>query len=212
MTSSGERDRPIGRVAGADHERDREEHERDDHQRRVDRRPHPGGAVGVGVVGEADDGGAEHRQDADQQRDVRPDRLADDVEDQRDGQRADRDVGQGRVNRVAQPRPVEEVLHRPHRPEQRRQPAVVEVAERPSPARLGVDEPRHEATDHRGHLPPAAYGRRTPPDRGFAYNSSRCRRNSRPRPNRRRRRGPRSQPSTIATGATTGESSSSSSG
>ncbi len=46
-----------------------------------------------------------------------------------------------RMQRMAEPRAVEEVLDRPDRPEQGAQPAVVEVTERSGPAVLGRDDP-----------------------------------------------------------------------
>jgi hypothetical protein len=52
------------------------------------------------------------------------------------------------VDGVAEPRSVEEVLDRPDRAEQCLEPAMVEVAERSGPARLGIDDPVEDAAEH----------------------------------------------------------------
>ena len=78
--------------------------------------------------------------------------LPGDVEDDREQQGPDRKIRCGRVERVAEPGPVEEVLHRPDRSEEGAQPAVVEVAEWSSPAILGS----HETGEQTTHAVPPA--------------------------------------------------------
>ena len=104
--------------------------------------------VRIGVVGRTRYRGSEHRQDADADRPIGCRPQVQDVE--QDGQRqdADRYVRQRGMDGVAKPLAVEEVLDRPDRPEDRTQPAHVEIAERPCPTRLGVQDPREQATDH----------------------------------------------------------------
>ena len=104
----------------------------------MDGRAIAGRPVDLGVVRQAGDRGDDHRQDAEEHRDVGDERLADDVGDERDGQRADRDVRDDGMDRVAEPRPIQEVLDGPDRMEERAEPAVVEVAERLRPTGLGV--------------------------------------------------------------------------
>src|SRR5205085_3831704 len=81
------------------------------------------------------------------------DMLADQVRDDRDGHRADRHVRHGGVDGMSEPRPVEESLDRADRMEERRQPAMVEVAEGLRPAGLGIDRAVDIATDHRSRPP-----------------------------------------------------------
>ena len=81
------------------------------------------------------------------------------------------------MDRVAQPLAVQEVLDRADRPEDRAEPADVEIAERLCPARLGIDQTREEPTDH----PLTSRAERTPPriarphpDRGAVRRSRAC--------------------------------------
>src|SRR2546427_2826950 len=155
-----DRDDPVGRVAGPDQQRYGEHGEGSRHDGGVDGRPTPGLPVDVGVVGQAADRGRHDRQDPDEDRDVGGDPLADDVEDDRDGHHTYRQIGQGRVDRVTEPGPVEEVLHRPDRPEEGGQPAVIEVAERRRPASLRVADWGDPSTDHSCTPPLAEFTRR----------------------------------------------------
>ena len=132
---------------GPQPERHEEDDERDDHQRRVECRPGARRAVGVGVVGGAGHGRPEHEQDRGGDRDVGRSVLADDVEDDGEQERADREVGHRPMDGMAEPGAVEEVLDRPDRSEEGAQPAMVEVTERPRPAILRSDQ-SSEQTSH----------------------------------------------------------------
>ena len=68
----------------------------------------------------------------------------------------------GGMERVAEPAAVEQVLDRPDRAEQGRQPAVVEVAERSRPAVVDRHEPRQQS----GHA--------SPPERVYARSGAGC--------------------------------------
>ena len=140
-------ERAVGRVAGPDHERDDQHHEGDSHEGRVGRRPRPGSAVGVGVVRQPRQGREDHEDDRGHDRDVGGRALIDQVEDDRPEQEADRDVRRCGVEGMPEPAAVEQVLDGPDRSEQRRQPAMVEVAQRASPP--VVD--RHESREQMGH-------------------------------------------------------------
>ena len=104
----------VGRGSRANGERDDVDEERDDHQRAVDGRPRPRLPVGHRVVGEADDGGGEHRQDPEDQRDIGGSRLSEHVEHDHQEQGTDRRIGEDRVERVAEPGPVEQAADRDH--------------------------------------------------------------------------------------------------
>ena len=98
-----------------------------------------------------------------------PTRLADDVGDDRDGQRADRDVGHAAWTGWPSHVPLRKSLIGRIGRNRRRQPAVVEVAERlrPSPPgrrRAGSGSDRSSCAPPRPSLRPP-----TAPDRGFAY-------------------------------------------
>ena len=100
------------------------------------------------VVREARNRGGEHGQDAEADRHVRRAAHVEDVED--DGQREGTDghVGEGGVQAVAQPFAVQEVGDGFDWPEDRADPAHVEVAEGFRPARLGIEQAGEESTDH----------------------------------------------------------------
>src|SRR6185295_8792174 len=95
------------------------------------------------------------------------------VQDESQRERADRDVREHRMQRMAEPRPVEEVLDRPDRPEEGREPAVIEVAERLRPAVVHGNEPGQEM----GHRHPPSSVDATPtepgPDAGRAIDGGR---------------------------------------
>ncbi len=141
-----DRDGPVGGRAGAEGQRDQQEEQGDDHQRRVERRAGACRAVGVCVVGGAGHGGREHEQDRRHERDVGGRRLVQQVKDDDQQERADRDVRGCRVKRVPEPDPVEEVLEWPDRSEEGAQPAVVEIAERRCPSVLRGDEACDQTT------------------------------------------------------------------
>jgi hypothetical protein len=119
-----------GRIARSDRQGDGVDDQGDDHERRVDGRAVARLAVDVDVVRSSRHGRGDHRQHAKEHRDVGHQRLADQVGDDRDGQRTDRNVGDHHVDRMAKPGPVEEVLDRPDRPQEGPDPAAVEVTER----------------------------------------------------------------------------------
>ena len=115
-----------------------DEHDQgDDHQRRVERRARSGGPIRIDVVGGARHRGREHEQDGREERDVGADALAEQIEHDGHEERADRDVRDGRVHGMAEPRPVQQILDRPDRPEEAPEPAMVEIAEAVSPRRPG---------------------------------------------------------------------------
>ena len=111
----------------------------------------PGGAVGVRVVRGARHGGRQHRQDPDDQRDVGRRALVKQIQDDDQEEDPDRRIGQDGMQRVAQPSSVEKVPDGRDGPEEGMQPAVIEVAEWPSPAGLCGDEPVEESM-HRALL------------------------------------------------------------
>ena len=125
-----------------------EQHERDDHQRRVQRRSGQGRAARCrrsrrGRTARPAASSRSSRPARCRRRRGWPRRSrTTDAE-----QQADRQVGRRRMERMAQPAPVEQVLDRPDRPEEGRDPAVVEFAERSRPA---VVE-RHEASQQSSH-------------------------------------------------------------
>ena len=106
------------------------------------------GAVRVRIVREARDRGRSHGQDAQDEDGVGGSALVKEVKQDHAGEQADGDVGDRGVKRVAQPGPVEEVLRWTDRPEERHQPAMIEIAKRLSPRRLGIHEASKESGDH----------------------------------------------------------------
>ena len=132
--------------AGAQPERHEQHQQGDDHERGVERRSGAGVAVGVGVVGGARHGGGEHEQDGRGEGDVGGCGLPGDVEDDRQQERPDRDVGDRRMDGVPEPGAVQDVLDRPDRAEQGAQPAMVEVTEWTRPAVLRSDQPGEQTT------------------------------------------------------------------
>ena len=104
------------------------------------------GAVCVGVVGGAGHGGSEHEQDRRHKCDICGGRLVQQVKDDDQQERADRDVRCGGMQRVPQPGAVEEVLERADGSEEGAQPAMVELTERRRPSVLCGDEPGDQTT------------------------------------------------------------------
>jgi hypothetical protein len=85
----------------------------------VDGGPYPGRGVGDRVVSVPGGCGREHRQHSEDERDVGRDPLPEQVEDDDQRQRPNRDVGQDAVERVPEPYPVEQVVQRQDPPEDR---------------------------------------------------------------------------------------------
>ena len=112
----------------------------------MDGGPGAGRPVGVDVVRGTRQRSQQHEGDRHDQRDVGRRPLVREVEQDREQQRTDRDVGDRGVERVAEPTPVEQVLDRSKRAEQGCQPAMVEVAEGSRPDGLGVDDAEEQAT------------------------------------------------------------------
>ncbi len=126
----------------------------------MQRRPRASEAIGLAVVGQTRHGRSHHEQDRPDQRDVGRRRLADQVEGDGTEQQPDRDVGDGRVERVAQPAPLRQITERPDGTKERPRPPLVEIPEWFRPSVVDGDqasqEPSQRPTSHR-NLRPAAW-------------------------------------------------------
>ena len=122
-------------------ERHEIEDERHEHEGRVDS-PEPARlALEVDVVGVPRKRREQHEYDPDADRGGRRGALARKIEHQRDDVRADRYVGDRRVERMAEPHAVQQIFDRRHRPVERGEDRDEELTERIGPYGLRVEDP-----------------------------------------------------------------------
>ncbi len=136
------------RVPVADDQRERVADHRDEHQRGVDTPVLAGLAVGLVEVDDARDGGEDEAGKPEERRDVRAVVDTQQIEDQRDRERADRHVGEQRVERMAEPGTVQEAAQ-PFRADDGSADRRVEVGDADAPVPLVEQRPADEAADHR---------------------------------------------------------------
>jgi len=120
----------------------------DEHEQAVHGSPRARPAVRVRVVGQAGDHRGHERELTDDAGQERATCHAREIEDEGDEERADRHIRDCRVKRVAEPGPVEEVLDRPNRAEQRDEHTVDGVADRTCPGFLGVEDAGEQPSEH----------------------------------------------------------------
>ena len=106
----------------------------------------------IDVVGVAPERGAAREIHRDRPRRGRRWEGADHVEDEGDNERADRNVGEHRMHRVAEPRPVQEIAKRRERAVDGAEDALHQIAERVGPGGLRVDDGLEPATQHCGAI------------------------------------------------------------
>ena len=138
------RSRPLSAAAVPEDERHSGQGARNDHERAMDGRPRPCAPIGVRVVGQSCERRGQKRDLAHHHREERGLALTGDIEHKRDREGSDRDIRDGRMERMPEPCAVEQILDRSDRLEQRAEPAVIEVAEGLRPAILPRDEPGKE--------------------------------------------------------------------
>jgi hypothetical protein len=136
-------------VADPDEDRDDVHDERDEHQGRVQRRSIARRAVRIGVVREPGGGRGEHRQDPEDERDLRRDTLTEHVEHDDEEEDPDRHVRQDGVDRVAEPATVQEVAQLRHPVEEPVQVAVGPGTEWLHPPVLRIHQPSQPASHGR---------------------------------------------------------------
>ena len=139
---------PVSRRTGPQDERHDEHHQRDHHERAVEGGAGARQAVGLRIVREPGHGRRSMNSDGHDEGDVRRRRLADQVEDDRAEEQADRDVRGAPWSGWPSHATVEEILDRPDRPEQGGGPAMVEVAEGAAPSRRSCATRRASRCGH----------------------------------------------------------------
>ena len=133
-------------------EGDEVENERDEHERRVHGAEPLRLPLEIDVVGVARQRGEEHEHDPDPDGGRRRGALAREIEDQRDDVRADRDVGDRGVERVAEPDAIEKILDYRNRLVERREYRDEELAERIGPDGLRLEDPLDHPMQHAASL------------------------------------------------------------
>src|SRR6266540_2555414 len=120
----------------------------DQHQRRVHAADALALAAQIDVVGVADQRRAEHGHEADGRRPRRAGRLPGEIEDEPHDERADGHVGDERMQRMSEPRAVQQIPQRWEWSVDRAEDLLEEISQRVGPDRLGVDDRREQLADH----------------------------------------------------------------
>ena len=109
-------------------------------------------ALEVDVVGVADERGDDHEENTHTDRGRRRRSRAHDVEHERDDEGSDRNVGDRRMQRMAKPHAVQEVLEDRDRLIERAEDRDEELAQWIGPHTLGIEDPRDRAVEHAASL------------------------------------------------------------